>query len=51
MNERICKECGFFKLDIFIDCLGHCTISGNTHNQEDICEAEKGRADNERKAD
>lgn len=49
MAERKCKECFFFKLDSKLgmsvkleDCIGCCTISGNTHRPEDICEAEKG---------
>jgi hypothetical protein len=42
MNEpRFCEQCGFFKLDIILDHIGHCTISGNMHFPEDICEAEK----------
>ena len=48
--ERKCKGCGFFKPDIFKDCVGWCAISGNRHCVEDICEAEE-REYNERKAD
>ena len=45
MAERRCKECGFYKADIFLDGVGWCTISGNGHSPEDICEAEKGAED------
>lgn len=41
----MCKDCGFFKEDIILDNIGHCTISGNVHLPEDICEAEKGEKD------
>lgn len=45
-NPRICGQCGFFKEDIILEMIGHCTISGNMHFAEDICEAEKAvRAD------
>ena len=46
IRERICKECGFFKPDIFLDGVGCCTISGNSHHTEDVCEAEKGMVKN-----
>lgn len=42
MAERVCGQCGFFKEDIILDMVGHCTISGKMHFAEDICEAEKG---------
>ena len=45
MAERRCKECGFLKEDILLDGVWFCTISGNTHSPEDICEAEKGEKD------
>lgn len=41
MYKRTCEECGFYKPDILFDSLGHCTISGNPHAPEDICEAEE----------
>ncbi len=44
MGERRCCECGFYKPDIFLDNVGWCTISGNLHAKEDICEAE-GKSD------
>lgn len=41
---RICGQCGFFKPDCILELIGHCTISGNIHFEEDVCEAEKGAA-------
>ena len=40
MAETKCKECAFF-WEVYIEGFGCCTISGNTHSPEDICEAEK----------